>query len=112
MYNVRLGERRGAVNENDSFVVCATHLVLYNFDNPEEFEVWRLNDEPKVSDKKNMEVLNYPTPKGEKYLLYGLKGDQVKVDNVDVDEILKLKCVQKGSPLEGAPVYVTGGSLF
>lgn len=111
LYNVRLGERRGAVNENDSFVVCATHLVLYNFDNPEEFEVWRLNDEPKVSDKKNMEVLNYPTPKGEKYLLYGLKGDPVEVE-IDLPKFLKDKKVQKGSQLEGAPVYVTGGSLF
>lgn len=111
LYNVRLGERRGAVNENDSFVVCATHLVLYNFDNPEEFEVWRLNDEPKVSDKKNMEVLNYPTPKGEKYLLYGLKGDPVEME-IDLPKFLKDKKVQKGSQLEGAPVYVTGGSLF
>ncbi len=111
LYNVRLGERRGAVNENDSFVVCATHLVLYNFDNPEEFEVWRLNDEPKVSDKKNMEVLNYPTPKGEKYLLYGLKGDPVEME-IDLPRFLKDKKVQKGSQLEGAPVYVTGGSLF
>lgn len=111
LYNVRLGERRGAVNENDSFVVCATHLVLYNFDNPEEFGVWRLNDEPKVSDKKNMEVLNYPTPKGEKYLLYGLKGDQVEME-IDLPKFLKDKKVQKGSQLEGAPVYVTGGSLF
>ncbi|MBP9994877.1 MAG: hypothetical protein KBT67_08090 [bacterium] len=111
LYNVRLGERRGAVNENDSFVVCATHLVLYNFDNPEEFEVWRLKDEPKVSDKEKMESLDYPNPKGEKYLLYGLKGDPVEME-IDLPKFLKDKKVQKGSQLEGAPVYVTGGSLF
>lgn len=111
-YNVRLGARRGAVKENDMQVVTARFLVLYDFENPSKYSVYRLEDSQWVYKKEDMLKLSYPNPKGEKYLLYGLKGDQVKVDNVDVDEILKLKCVQKGSPLEGAPVYVTGGSLF
>lgn len=110
LYNVRLGERRGAVDENDSFVVCATHLVLYNFDDPEEFEVWRLNDEPKVSDKEKMESLDYPTPKGEKYLLYELVDESLKLE-VDLSKILETKEVQKGSPLGGAPIYLAGNEL-
>lgn len=110
-YNVRLGDRRGAVKENDMQVVTARFLVLYDFEKPSKYSVYRLEDSQWVYKKEDMLKLSYPNPKGEKYLLYGLKGDQVKVDNVDVDEILKLKCVQKGSPLEGAPVYVTGESL-
>ena len=110
LYNVRLGERRGAVDENDSFVVCATHLVLYNFDNPEEFEVWRLKDEPKVSDKEKMESLDYPTPKGEKYLLYELVDKPIEL-GIDIQKILEDKEVQKGSPLEGAPIYMTESEL-
>jgi len=110
LYNVRLGERRGAVNEHDSLVVCATHLVLYNIDKPEEFEVWRLKDDHRIFSKADMENLDYPNPKGEKYLLYGLTDNQIQFD-IDVQKILEAKEVKKGSPLEGAPVYLTGKEL-
>lgn len=110
-YNVRLGDRRGAVKENDMQVVTASFLILYNFENPSTYFVYRLENTQWVYKKEDMQRLSYPNPKGEKYLFYGLKGGPVEVDDVDVEKILKEKSVMKGSPLEGAPVYVTGGSL-
>lgn len=110
-YNVRLGDRRGAVKENDEQVVTARFLILYNFENPSTYFVYRLENTQWVYKKEDMQRLSYPNPKGEKYLFYGLKGGPVEVDDVDVEKILKEKSVMKGSPLEGAPVYVTGGSL-
>lgn len=109
-YNVRLGERRGAVDENDSFVACASHLVLYNFDKPKEFEIWRLNDTPLIRNKADMEKLSYPTPKGEKYLLYELR-DEPFTKDIDVPKILEDNHVQKGEELAGAPIYLTGEEL-
>ena len=110
LYNVRLGERRGAVDENDSFVACASHLVLYNFDKPKEFEIWRLNDTPLIRNKADMEKLSYPTPKGEKYLLYELR-DEPFTKDIDVPKILEANHVQKGEYLAGAPIYLTGEDL-
>lgn len=57
-----------------------------------------------------MERLGYLSPKGEKYLLYALTA-QLSSKEINLSEILKDKQVQKGSPLEGAPIYLTGKEL-
>lgn len=109
-YNVRLGDRRGAVKENDKQVVTARFLILYDFENPSTYSVYRLESRQWVYKMEDMERLGYPSPKGEKYLLYALAA-QLSSREINLSEILKDKRVQKGSPLEGAPVYVTGESL-
>lgn len=109
-YNVRLGDRRGAVKENDEQVVTARFLILYDFENPSTYSLYRLENRQWVYKKEDMERLGYLSPKGEKYLLYALTA-QLSSKEIDLSEILKDKQVQKGSPLEGAPVYVTGASL-
>lgn len=109
-YNVRLGDRRGAVKENDEQVVTARFLILYDFENPSTYSLYRLENRQWVYKKEDMERLGYLSPKGEKYLLYALTA-QLSSREIDLSEILKDKQVQKGSPLEGAPVYVTGAGL-
>ena len=109
-YNVRLGDRRGAVKENDEQVVTARFLILYDFENPSTYSLYRLENRQWVYKKEDMERLGYPSPKGEKYLLYALAA-QLSSKEINLSEILKDKQVQKGSPLEGAPVYVTGAGL-
>ena len=109
-YNVRLGSRRGAVKENDEQVVKAKYLVLYNFDNPTEYEAYRLDGRWSIVKKADMQRKGYPDePKSEKYLLYGIVNSASIT--IDVPRLLKAKNVQKGSELEGAPVYLTGKEL-
>ena len=110
LYNVRLGERRGAVNKNDAFVVCATHLVLYNFKNPTKFTIWRLGDELTIFTKEKMENEGYPTPQGE-YLLYSLKEELTNDKGIRVQKILEQNQVQQDATLEGAPIYLTSEDL-
>lgn len=112
-YNVRLGDRRGAVKENDEQVVTARFLILYNFENPSEYKVYRLENRQWVYKLEDMKEDKYPNPKGAKYLLYGLQ-DEIIIKDLDgngVQKILEAKDVQKGTPLEGAPVYLTGTEL-
>lgn len=109
-YNVRLGDRRGAVKENDEQVVTARFLILYDFENPSTYSLYRLESRQWVYKMEDMKKLDYPTPNGTKYLLYGLKGEKKEVE-INLQEILKDKEVQRGFQLEGAPVYVTGESL-
>lgn len=110
-YNVRLGSRRGAVKENDEQVVKAKYLVLYNFDNPTEYEAYRLDGRWSVVKKADMkQQYGYPgDSQSEKYLLYGIVNSASIT--IDVPRLLKAKNVQKGSELEGAPVYLTGMEL-
>lgn len=109
-YNVRLGDRRGAVKKDDEQVVTARFLVLYDFENPSTYSIYHLKNRQWVYKIEDMKKLDYPTPNGEKYLLYELKGKQVKVE-INLPKILKEKNVQQGSPLEGAPIYLTGKKL-
>lgn len=89
-YNVRLGDRRGAVKENDEQVVTARFLILYDFEKPSEYKVYPLESRQWVYKLEDMKQLDYPTPNGAKYLLYGLKNEVSKID-IDVQEILKRK---------------------
>lgn len=109
-YNVRLGDRRGAVKENDEQVVTARFLILYDFEKPSEYKVYPLGNRQWAYKLEDMKQLDYPTPNGAKYLLYGLKNEVSKID-IDVQEILKEKNVQQGSPLGGAPIYLAGNEL-
>lgn len=109
-YNVRLGDRRGAVKENDKQVVTARFLILYDFENPSTYSLYCLENRQWVYKKEDMERLGYLSPKGEKYLLYALTA-QLSSKEINLSEILKDKQVQKGSPLEGAPIYLTGKEL-
>lgn len=109
-YNVRIDKRRGAVKEKDEQVGQARYLVLYNFEDPSEYQVFDIGSQHWVYKKSDMEHLGYPNPKSKKYLLYGI-GDQVEV-GLNVPALLEAKNVLKGSEREGAPVYLTGKELM
>lgn len=111
-YNVRLGDRRGAVKENDEQVVTARYLVLYDFNNPSEYKVYHLDNKQWVYKTEDMLRDGYPNPNPNgKYLLYALKNESL-IPSIDIQTILKAKEVQKGSPLEGAPIFVKGETLL
>ena len=109
-YNVRLGDRRGAVKKDDEQVVTARFLVLYDFENPSTYSVYRLGNRQWAYKIEDMKKLGYPTPKGEKYLLYELVGNPIEL-GIDIQKILEDKEVKKDSPLEGAPIYLAGNEL-
>ena len=109
-YNVRLGERRGAVKENDKQVVTARFLILYDFNKPSTYSVYRLENRQWAFKIEDMLKLLYPNPKGEKYLLYELVGNPIEL-GIDIQKILEDKEVKKDSPLEGAPIYLAGKDL-
>lgn len=109
-YNVRLGDRRGAVKEDDKQVITARFLILYDFEKPSTYSLYRLENRQWVYKIEDMKKLDYPTPNGAKYLLYGLK-DEKKGVKINLPKVLKDKEVQKGSPLEGAPIYLAGKEL-
>ncbi len=109
-YNVRLGNRRGAVKEDDKQVITARFLILYDFEKPSTYSLYRLENRQWVYKIEDMKKLDYPTPKGAKYLLYGLTGEPINLD-IDIQQVLESKKVQKGTPLEGAPIYLAGKDL-
>lgn len=111
LYNVRLDNRRGAVKEDDKQVVTTKYLILYNFENPSQYQVFILDNRQWVCKNVDMLQTHYPNPQGQKYLLYRLM-EQMSLYDLSLIEILKDKHVQKGSDKEGAPVYLTGKDIM
>ena len=58
MYNVRKGERGGAIGKSER--IDATILLLYNFNNPSEYKLFELDQEKQV-------IANYETMKSKSY---------------------------------------------
>lgn len=73
LYNIRFGNRRGAVNK----VISAQRLLLYNKDNPKEYKVFTLDPwESRIADYETMLSLGYTSNhKNGEYVLYKIEGE-------------------------------------
>jgi type I restriction enzyme R subunit len=95
-YNVRQGNRHGAVTRSQD-VVHAQYALLYNLDDPNQYLVYRLGEIHHVWDEKEMREHQYTEPHG-KYYIYSLK-EQVSCPNINVLSILKNADVNMGMPI-------------
>lgn len=105
LYNVRQGQRHGAVKRTED-VVHAEYVVLYNIDDPGQYLVYRLKEKHHVWDEVQMKENQYENPHG-KYYIYGL-AEQIDLSGIDVRSLLKryLEDADKGKP-----VYLRGDDL-
>ena len=119
-YNVRLGERAGAVKRT-SQVSSAEYLVLYEFQNETNYKVYKLSNVHHIWDAIKMQETGYNIKnKGEnkKYYIYNLL-EEVSEDvfgTFDIKSILEHKRNEiesntKQSLAEGAPIYVYESDL-
>ena len=101
LYNIRLGDRNGAVSKS-GIVVSANRLLLYNSKNPKEYQVFELDSSNHIIAKNDlMKSKGYPGLKQDReYLLYVITEELGVKPYFDVESLRltyapKLK---KGSP--------------
>ena len=106
LYNIRLGNRKGAI-KNIGMVIPASRLVLYNFNKPEEYQVFELNkSQYTIADYNLMLDKKYPEPKPtNKYVLYSIKEESIVKPYYNIED-LKRRFAPKDAE-EGAPFYFT-----
>lgn len=105
LYNIRIGNRDGAIDRS-GVAVSASRLLLYNYRNPMEYAIYSLDSTKQILASNEMMVSKgYPgIQPNREYLLY-LLGDEVKSQQkYDVAE-LKEKYAPRLK--EGAPFFVT-----
>lgn len=118
-YNVRLGEREGAVKRIKQ-VTDAAYLVLYDEKNMNNYTVYKLTSKHYEWDAKKMEKTGYIIPKGSesnKYYIYNLSGITKELGNIDVKKIITRKRaeIKKDTgqyPAKGAPIYIFRSELL
>lgn len=104
LYNIRLGDRRGAV-DNSGCIVSAHCLLLYSSKNVDEYEFFELEPSNQIYAQNTlMKSLDYPDLKPDReYVLYKIKGSKTPKHAYKIEE-LKKKYAPKLK--KWAPFYV------
>ena len=103
LYNVRLGNREGAVSQS-GMVVSASKLLLYDYNNPKEYQLFDLDSSNHIiANNELMKGKNYPglQPNNE-YLLYVITGESTNNPYFDIES---LKKEYAPNLIKGAPFY-------
>ena len=118
-YNVRLGERAGAVKRTRQ-VTSTEYLVLYELGNETNFSTYRLNDKHYIWDTQKMKENDYPTEDdstgGRQYYIYEITNQTDELGDFDIKKTLKCQQekFQQETSMEmakGTPIYVYENEL-
>ena len=102
-YNVRLGERVGAVKRNAQ-VTTASYLVLYGLESKNKYSVYKLSDKHYIWDTRKMKDLDYPVTNdnaNNQYYIYNIVEELDKhfLGEIDVERIINSTGFDKGTPI-------------
>lgn len=90
LYNIRLGEREGAIR-NANKISAASRLVLYSVDDPQKYRVFELSTSQHIiADYELMKEKGYPDAKpNNKYILYSIVEEMTVTPYYDVEDLKK-----------------------
>ena len=107
-YNLRLDKnRRGAVNLKNDYTT-SDYLLLYEFDNKNNQELFRITGESEVMTAEDLTATGYPTPGGKLYLVLDI---DLNVDNRLKDRTFSLPD-EFVNTKEGVPQIIKYVNLF
>ena len=102
IYNVRLGDRPGAVKKSNVKVRSPKFVVMYDKDNPSTYKVYRVRNLAVIT-KDRITQSGYPNPKGD-YFCYILD-EPVSLGVIDLPRLLSENMVDPKYPYK--PIYLT-----
>ena len=105
IYNVRLGDRPGAVKRSAGKVRTPKFVVMYEEADDKSYRVFRVHHAQAVK-KERMDRMGYPRPSGD-YFCYFLD-EEVSLGDLDVHKIRKTYKYLLDSKHPFAPLYITG----
>ena len=101
LYNIRLGDREGAVPKS-GMVVSASRLLLYDATNPEDYQLFELDSTNQIMATNDfMKSKGYPDLKpNNEYLLYVITDESKVTPYFDVESLRQTYApmLKKGSP--------------
>ena len=108
VYNVRLGDRPGAVIRSSEKVRTPKFVVMYEEADDKSFRVFRVHHALPVK-KARMGRMEYPHPSGD-YFCYFLD-EEVSLGDLDVHKIRKMYKHLRDPAHQFSPLYITGAQL-
>lgn len=111
IYNVRLGNRDGAIPESRIRAMKPKFVILYEQDHLHEnkYHVFRVHDYAKMS-KERMQLALYPDPKGD-YFIFRMD-EEVSIGTFDINQAVNEYIIENKLEHKGQPIYLTGKELL
>ena len=103
-YNVRLGDRAGAMDEHKELFARTSKLVLYNVEEPTEIQVMEISD-PKEITGRQINELAYPEIRPEDYTYEIFNVHPSNESGNQYSDLVK-EIISKPGHIEGAPIFV------
>lgn len=119
-YNVRLGERVGAVKRTRQ-VTSAEYLVLYEFQNERNYRVYKLSDKHFIWDTNKMRESGYPISENSEsrlYYIYNLLEETDELGSIDIESTLFApremiaKQTKNEDDIKATPIYVYKNEVY
>lgn len=107
IYNVRLGDRPGAVKKSNVKVRSPKFVVMYDRSDPTMYKVYRVRNCAVIT-KDRITLSGYPNPKGDCFCY--ILDEQVSVGAVDVPALLSENIADPQHP--NAPIYLAAQEVL
>ena len=106
MYNIRLGNRKGSMDDKQECIEKASLLVLYDVKKPKELLVFDILKHQKMSGKE-LQQTGYPRKKtGKEYMTFNISPSTSKVDPTVKQHLIENLIANHPNHIAGIPVFV------
>lgn len=111
IYNVRLGDRAGAIPEHRIRKMNPRFAILYEegHETENKYHVFRIHDTA-VMDEERMRKALYPRKPQGKYFIFRFD-DEISIGRFDINKIIGMRRLS-GGYIEGMPIYLTGKDII
>lgn len=103
LYNVRLGNRKGAIDSMPEEVRNADILILYDINHYERYQVFQIAPKA-IMTRAQLDELGYPRANSEEYFVYQLV--KKLTGKYDVNTLINQAKKRNASFAKGMPIYV------
>lgn len=106
MYNIRLGNRKGSMDDKQECIEKASLLVLYDVKKPKELLVFDILKHQKMSGKE-LQQTGYPRKKtGKEYMTFNISPSTSNVDPTVKQHLIESLIANHPNHIAGIPVFV------
>ena len=106
MYNIRLGNRKGSVDERSKCISDASVLILYNIAEPSECVLFEISS-PRVLTGKELRYLGYPRKSpGKRYMVYDIKPASFNAGTLSEGKIIENLLTNLPNHIKGTPLFL------
>ena len=106
LYNIRMGARKGSLENEQAIFDRTTFLVLYNVDKPSNVSVYKINGHQEMTGKELIEI-GYPNPNaGKRYMTFKLLPSSIESRMFKEGNLIESLVGNLPNHINGAPVII------